>query len=404
MPDDGLTKAVPVPMPRPASGWFATLERGAFQTAFLGVIAGLMLLAAMQAASLIVIPIVLALLCAIALAPSVRWLERTGAPASLCAALVVGGLLVGTAMTVYAFAPSAEAINARAPEILRAVELRTRQIISGLAFPAEDGSGSGALPKPEVSLVTNPDNPPETETDAEPDEDGDTVDKMVAGGRNLLADWAIGAPRLAAGALFWAMLTFFLLRDRVLLARFGLGMVPRPSTRRAVGRAMRDVRTNVARYLLVITLVNIVLGIFVAAAFYLIGMANAPLWGVAAALANFMPIIGFAILAVVTLAVGIVSFDNPVIAVAPFAVIVVLNAIEAQVVTPMIIGSRIKIAPIAVFLAIAFGAWLWGAAGALVATPALIVGVAFVRRLNATGLRSQPARQPDSGQKRDQRQ
>lgn len=404
MPDDGLTKAVPVPMPRPASGWFATLERGAFQTAFLGVIAGLMLLAAMQAASLIVIPIVLALLCAIALAPSVRWLERTGAPASLCAALVVGGLLVGTAMTVYAFAPSAEAINARAPEILRAVELRTRQIISGLAFPAEDGSGSGALPKPEVSLVTNPDNPPETETDAEPDEDGDTVDKMVAGGRNLLADWAIGAPRLAAGALFWAMLTFFLLRDRVLLARFGLGMIPRPSTRRAVGRAMRDVRTNVARYLLVITLVNIVLGIFVAAAFYLIGMANAPLWGVAAALANFMPIIGFAILAVVTLAVGIVSFDNPVIAVAPFAVIVVLNAIEAQVVTPMIIGSRIKIAPIAVFLAIAFGAWLWGAAGALVATPALIVGVAFVRRLNATGLRSQPARQPDSGQKRDQRQ
>jgi predicted PurR-regulated permease PerM len=404
MPDDGQTKAEPVPPPLPAGGWFSTLERGAFQTAFLGIIAGLMVLAALEMVSVIVIPTVLALLCAVALAPSVRWLERTGAPASLCAALVVGGLLLGTAMTVYAFAPSAEAINTRAPEILRAVELRTRQIISGLAFSAEDGSGPGSLPKPEVSLITNPDNPPETDTDAEPDEDGDTVDKLVAGGQNLLADWAIGAPRLAAGALFWAMLTFFLLRDRVMLARFGLGMIPRPSTRRAVGRAMRDVRTNVARYLLVITVVNIFLGIFVAAAFYLIGMANAPLWGVAAALANFMPIIGFAILAVVTLAVGIVSFDNPVIAVAPFAVIVVLNAIEAQVVTPMIIGSRIKIAPIAVFLAIAFGAWLWGAAGALVATPALIVMAAFVRRLNATATLSQAPRQPEGRQKSGERQ
>lgn len=404
MPDDGQTKAEPVPPPLPAGGWFSTLERGAFQTAFLGIIAGLMVLAALEMVSVIVIPTVLALLCAVALAPSVRWLERTGAPASLCAALVVGGLLLGTAMTVYAFAPSAEAINTRAPEILRAVELRTRQIISGLAFSAEDGSGPGSLPKPEVSLITNPDNPPETDTDAEADEDGDTVDKLVAGGQNLLADWAIGAPRLAAGALFWAMLTFFLLRDRVMLARFGLGMIHRPSTRRAVGRAMRDVRTNVARYLLVITVVNIFLGIFVAAAFYLIGMANAPLWGVAAALANFMPIIGFAILAVVTLAVGIVSFDNPVIAVAPFAVIVVLNAIEAQVVTPMIIGSRIKIAPIAVFLAIAFGAWLWGAAGALVATPALIVMAAFVRRLNATATLSQAPRQPEGRQKSGERQ
>lgn len=359
MPDDGLTKPGPLPPAIPAGGWFSTLERGAFQTAFLGIIAGLMVLAALDVVSVIAIPTVLALLCAIALAPAVRWLERTGAPASLCAALVVGGLLVGSAMTVYAFAPSADAISTRAPEILRAVELRTRQIMSGLTSSAEDGSGS--LPEPEISRVTNPDTPPKPESDGETD--GDTVDQLVAGGQNLLADWAIGAPRLAAGAVFWAMLTFFLLRDRVMLARFGLGMIPRPSTRRAVARAMRDVRTNVARYLLVITVVNIFLGIFVAAAFYVIGMANALLWGVAAALANFMPIIGFAILAVVTLAVGIVSFDDPVLAVAPFAVVVILNAIEAQVVTPMIVGSRLKIAPIAVFLAIAFGAWLCGRAG-----------------------------------------
>ena len=93
----------------PPAGWFSRLDRAALQAVFLGIIAGVMTLAALDAASLIAIPTVLAILCAIALAPAVRRLERSGAPASLCAALVVGGLLLGAATTVYALAPSAEA-------------------------------------------------------------------------------------------------------------------------------------------------------------------------------------------------------------------------------------------------------------------------------------------------------
>lgn len=80
----------PAALSRSSAGWFSTPECGTFQTLFLGIIAGVMAFAAPDAASLIAIPTVLALLCAIALAPSVRWLERTGAPASLCAAVVVG--------------------------------------------------------------------------------------------------------------------------------------------------------------------------------------------------------------------------------------------------------------------------------------------------------------------------
>lgn len=385
MSDDQAKTISTPPLSKPVGGWFSTLERGSFQTLFLGIIAGVTALAALDAASLIAIPTVLALLCAIALAPAVRWLERTGAPASLCAAVVVGGLLVGTAITVYAFAPSAEALSKRGPEILREAEWRARQIISDLSPATEGGTRSGDSAEPEESRVTNPDNPPSPDEDDGNDTDDDAMDKLVDGGQRLLADWAIGAPRVAAGAVLWAMLTFFLLRDRVMLARRGLSLISQASTRRAVGRAMRDVRTNVARYLLAITVVNLGLGIVIAIAFHLIGMAHAPLWGVAAALANFMPIVGFAILSVVTLAVGIASFNDPVVALIPFAVVVALNAIEANVVTPMIIGSRIRIAPIAVFVAIALGAWLWGAAGALIATPALIVAAAFARRLNAAG-------------------
>lgn len=387
MPDHDLQQALRLPHPAPIGGWFSSIDRSALQSLLLGVIAGVMMLAALDAASLIAVPAVLALLCAIALAPSVRWLERSGAPASFCAALVVGSLLLGAASTVYSLAPSAEAWNNRAPQILREVERRAREIASGGSHILEPSPEVAPSEKTEQPVPTGPSDAPE------PEPGENTVDRLVEGGQKLLADWAIGAPGLAAGAAFWAMLTFFLLRDRVMLARWGMAMIPWPSTRRAVGRAMRDVRSNVARYLLAISAINLGLGLCIAGAFYLLGVENAPLWGVAAALLNFMPFIGIAILALITLGLGIVSLEAPIVAFAPFAVVVALNALESQVVTPMIVGSRIRIAPIAVFVAIAFGAWLWGAAGALVATPTLIVAVAFVQRLNVASIRSRPSRE-----------
>ncbi|WP_408636027.1 hypothetical protein [Pseudophaeobacter flagellatus] len=65
----------------------------------------------------------------------------------------------------------------------------------------------------------------------------------------------------------------------------------------------------------------------------------------------------------------------------------------------MVVGARLQIPPIAVFGAIAFGAWLWGAGGALIATPALIVMVAIVSRLNAAAHPSRASRQDKGGQK-----
>lgn len=330
--------------------------------------------------------------------PAVRWLERSGAPASLCAASVVGALLLGAAITAYMLAPSAEAWNDRAPQVLRDAERRARQIVSGISATLEI---EAPVAEPGAAL---PDAAVDPDDAVTPDMGGDAVGRLVEGGQRLLTDLAIGAPRIAAGAAFWAMLTFFLLRDRVMLARWGMSLVAGASARRAVGRAMRDVRTNVARYLLAITAVNLGLGVCVAAAFQLLGVSNAPLWGVAAALLNFMPFIGIAILALVTLGVGIASFEDPIIAFAPFAVTVGLNIVEGQIVTPMVVGARIRIAPIAVFVAIAFGAWLWGAGGALVATPTLIVAVAFVQRLDAAVHLSQLPRQRESRQKGGQRQ
>jgi predicted PurR-regulated permease PerM len=211
----------------------------------------------------------------------------------------------------------------------------------------------------------------------------DTVSQLVDSGQRLMADFAIGAPGFAVGGIYWAFLTFFLLRDRPRLARRLMGLGTTTSARLALGRAMRDVQADVSRYLLAITVINIGLGLCVAGAFHLIGVPNAALWGMAAALLNYMPFVGTALMVVVTLGVGLTSFEEPVVAFAPVVAVVVLNTIEGQLVTPMLIGARMRMSALGIFVAIAFGAWLWGAAGALIATPTLIVASAFITRLDA---------------------
>ena len=378
---------------RERGGGSAALDRATLTSVGIWVIALAVIVAALDYASAIAIPTVLAALAAIALTPLAQRLEAARLPASLATGLIVLGVLGGTAATLYALAPSAEAWTRRAPEALRTLEIRAREI-SG-ALERSIGVDPTPVAPPVARRVAGPDVPePAAETTEKTD--GDAVDKLVEGGERLMTDLAISAPRFVGGSVYWAVLTFFLLRDRASLARSLLALGPDPSARRALGRAMRDVQLNVSRYLLAITLINIGLGASVAAAFALLGVPNAGLWGVAAGLANFMPFIGAAAMTLVTLAVGIVSFEDPAVAFAPVVALVALNSLEGQVITPLVIGARMRLSTVGVFIGIAFGAWLWGAAGALIATPSLIVAVAFLTRL-AAARASRSARQREGG-------
>jgi predicted PurR-regulated permease PerM len=113
----------------------------------------------------------------------------------------------------------------------------------------------------------------------EPASGDDALGKLVDGGQRMVADWAISALGIVAGAVYWAVLTFFLLRDRAMLGRRMTAIGGTLSARRALARAMLDVQSDVATYLLAITLINVVLGFSVAATFYLFGLPNAALWG-----------------------------------------------------------------------------------------------------------------------------
>ena len=161
------------PAPAEPRGWFARIDRSAIVTVSVAAIAIVAVVAALSVAHQIAIPTVLAALAAIALAPLARHLERIGAPVSLAAALIVSGALGGTAGTLYSVTPSAEVWNDRAPQILRNIELRLREISHDLARSvgaAPDGE-TGTLPQANVPPAPLPG--PGSDVDA----DGDGASK-----------------------------------------------------------------------------------------------------------------------------------------------------------------------------------------------------------------------------------
>jgi predicted PurR-regulated permease PerM len=76
--------------------------------------------------------------------------------------------------------------------------------------------------------------------------------------------------------------------------------------------------------------------------------------------------------------IGLVTFPTLGYALLPVAAFVTLTTLEGHFITPTILGRRLTLNPLAVFLALAFWTWLWGPMGAFLAVPLLIVGLVIV--------------------------
>ncbi|MBA3449059.1 MAG: AI-2E family transporter [Pseudaminobacter sp.] len=146
-----------------------------------------------------------------------------------------------------------------------------------------------------------------------------------------------------------------------------------------VAHIFRDVEELVSRYLLSISIINVLEGAAVGVGLYLIGVPSAILWGSLAALTNFVVFIGPAVMVVVLLIVGLAEFDTLGGSLLPVVVYLCINLIEAQFVTPMVIGRTLAMNPFIVLLALVFWIWLWGPLGGFIAIPALLVVYAVIR-------------------------
>jgi predicted PurR-regulated permease PerM len=139
-------------------------------------------------------------------------------------------------------------------------------------------------------------------------------------------------------------------------------------------RVIQQVVDATSTYLGTITMVNVSLGLLTAAILWGLDMPTPLMWGGIVTLLNFIPYLG-PIGAVLLLGVGgLMVFPDPWFALLPAVSFLALHVVEANVVTPLLVGRRLTINPLAILVALSFWAWVWGTAGALLAVPLLIIG------------------------------
>jgi predicted PurR-regulated permease PerM len=295
------------------------------------------------------VPIVLALFLALLLRPVVRLLRRIHLPAAAASALVLACLLAGLGTSLYElWDPAAEWV-ARAPQDLQRLETKVRRLLR----PVE-GVTHAAAKVDEMTDVGGPDTP------------------KVALRAPTLSETVFGGARdLLAGGLIVLVLGYFFLASGDQFLR----KLPRVLARQRAERvlaAVQETEDQISRYLQAVTVINLALGTITGGVLALLGMPTPWLLGAVAAVLNFVPYFGPAVMFALLAMVGLISLDDPARALLPPLAFLGLHAVEANLVTPHVLGRRLPLNPTAIFVGLLFWLWIWGIAGALLAVPIMV--------------------------------
>ncbi len=320
----------------------------------------LLLLGALFFAQDFLVPVILAFLMALVLSPIVRALARRGVPESVTAIALVVLVFIGLGAAAYGLSGPVAKWIADAPSM--AVEVQ-RKIVS--------------LRKPVDTVVDVSEQVEKMAESSDP-----TVQKVVLAEPGLLTRAATGAPEAVAKIGMTLVLLLFLLASGDLFFEKLVKSLPTLSDKKRGLRIAREVQREVSRYLLTISLINAGLGVAIGTGMWLVGMPNPILWGVIAGLINFVPYIGAVIGITIVAVVGLVSFESTGQALLAPAVYAVLTIMEGQIITPMLVGRRLEMNSVVVFLAVAFWGWLWGIIGAIIAVPMLVVVKVFADHMD----------------------
>jgi predicted PurR-regulated permease PerM len=186
---------------------------------------------------------------------------------------------------------------------------------------------------------------------------------------------AIGQTFIFFGALFFMLLGRSELR-RVLVVFFD----EREARLRTL-KIMNDIEHNLTDYLSVVALINIAVGVCGGVAAWVAGLPDPVAWAVLAFILNFIPYIGALIMEVALFMVGLVTFPTLTHALLAPLLFLALATLEGHFITPGIMGHRLTLNPLTVFLSLVFWTWLWGPVGAFLAVPLLIMALVVVDHL-----------------------
>ena len=331
------------------------LERISIRSAALTVLATLALFYTFSFAAPILLPIALAIYLNLLLAPLMGVMTRLRIPSTLAAALLVVSVVLSIAGTINLLAEPAQ----------EWLDLTPRNL-----YTLRNSLKAVKEPLNEIKEITDKvEDITDLEDQAPPRE---RVTKVAIEKPDLFVRLANQLPTSLTAVGIMVFLTFFLLAasDRFVHKMGHLGRDF--AEKRRIIWMVRHIQQDISTYLLTICAINMVLGLATAGCTFLLGFEDPLLWGVLAGVLNFIPYIGPLITTLVLAFVGFISLQDPQVALIAPVFYLVISTLEGQVITPLIIGERLSLSPVTVFIFLVFWGWIWGPLGMLLAIPILV--------------------------------
>jgi predicted PurR-regulated permease PerM len=305
--------------------------------------------AVLYAAKAFFLPVVMAFVVGTMLSPAAGFLERHRIPRSVSAILIVTSAGAGVAFIVGLISSPLMEWSNRLPELGSLLKdklhvfdrpLALWQQLQGMLGGGSEGLSSFQMPK---------------------------------------FDWVQPAveflsPTFTEFLLFFATLILFIASWKDLRRALIMTFADHAARLRTL-RILNEIEGHLGGYLLTVTMINLGVGAATGIICAVTGMPNAAGLGALAATLNFFPIIGPVAMFAILTVVGVVAFSTISAGlIAPLAFVGIIF-LEGHFITPTIIGRRLELNALAVFIALAFWTWLWGPMGGFLSSPLLIVAL-----------------------------
>ena len=309
---------------------------------------------ALKAGAEFFLPTTAALVIAVALVPILEWLERRRVPSALAALTCVLLFLVAANVALAAIIVPATEFFRRLPERIDRIQMNIAPLIDlyqsfqkYLNRTVQHLAATGPIKAPATTAVTPP--------------------------SSILELAASFAPSVIVQVFFGVLIVFFFLsgwtrlRKKTITSRASFGGAM------ATARVIQDVVDDTSAYLGTITVINLSLGLLISGLLWVMGMPFPLMWGGIVALLNYVPYFGPIAAAMLLALGGLMTFQDIWVALIPAFAMIGCHLIEANAITPLIVGHRLTINPIMILVSISFWSWVWGTAGTLLAVPLLII-------------------------------
>jgi len=319
----------------------------------------LLILHACAMAAVLVVPFLMALLLSLMLSPAVRLICRWRLPRALAVTLVMLIALTLVGSLLGSLISPARNWAQQVPTAITRMEHALSDLRSPLRVVTEAGEQFAKLA----------------------DIDGESgLQRVVEAGPSRMAQMLQATPGALGSLVATLVLIFiFLLRGDGLLRKL-VELAPALHLKKDIVLATRSAQHELSTYMITITTINAALGLLLASVLWWLGVEDPLLWGAIAGILNFIPFVGPMLVILILTVVGFGHFTTALPALAVPAAFVILNALE-ELVTPQIVGHRLALDPIVVFLALMLCGWLWGPTGLLLAMPLLTCARIIAERI-----------------------